>query len=402
MLFLLVAAAASATAQESTDASERDPSQAARFRLGPLRFTPSISLTNLGIDNNVFNDPLNPKQDTVGAAGPAVDLWMHAGRSLFSGKASVEYLYFDTYENERAWNSSHRARWEVPLSRFIPFIEGSYANTKNRSGYEIDARLRQTDQNVRLGTELALSSQMRLVLSGARSRLAYDEQESVLASAAAAALNRWSNTETMQLRYKLTTLTTFVVNAQAVQDRFEGEALRNANSIAVMPGFEMKPSALVSGRVLVGMRDFAPLQTIVPPYRGPVASVDATYIVRATRLAMKVSRDVNYSYQAVQPYYALTDVGLAVTQRLTYTWDVVLSAARQTLDYTAIRTAGQASTDPQIDTVHQFSAGFGYRIGHTLRLGVDGIYFHRRSSNVALRDFEGFRAGASVTYGLPQ
>jgi len=144
------------------------------------------------------------------------------------------------------------------------------------------------------------------------------------------------------------------------------------------------------------------LQTVVPPYRGPVASVDATYIVRATRLAIKVSRDVNYSYQAVQPYYALTDVGLALTQRLTYTWDVVLSAARQTLDYTAIRTAGQASTDPQLDTVHQFSAGFGYRIGHTLRLGVDGIYFHRRSSNVALRDFEGFRAGASVTYGLPQ
>jgi hypothetical protein len=32
---------------------------------------------------------------------------MHAGRSLFSGKASVQYLYFDKFKNERAWK--HRS-----------------------------------------------------------------------------------------------------------------------------------------------------------------------------------------------------------------------------------------------------------------------------------------------------
>ena len=402
ILLLVAAAAAPALAQGSTDPSERDPSEAARFRLGPLRFTPSISITDVGVDNNVFNDPQDPKQDTIGALGPGTDFWMHAGRSLFSGNASVQYLYFDKFKNQRAWNSSHKLRWELPLSRFTPFIQGTYANTKNRTGYEIDSRLRQTEQNVELGTEVALSGQMRLVLSGARSRTAFDDQESVLAAELATALNRRSNAEKIQLRYKLTTLTTFVVNAEAVQDRFEGDALRDANSIAVQPGFEMKPSALVSGRVLVGVRVFEPLRTIIPAYRGPVASVDATYIVRATRLAVKVARDVNYSYQADQPYYALTDLGLVVTQRITYSWDVVVRGGYQVLDYTAIRTAVQASADPQVDTIRQYGGGIGYRLGHTFRLGVDSIYFRRRSSNVALREFEGLRVGASVSYGLPQ
>ncbi len=403
ILVLTLSTVARVGAQDQTGATdqEADPAELARFRFGPLRFTPYIMLTNVGIDDNVFNDSVDPKQDTIATLGPATDLWMHVGRSLFSGKTGVEYLYFDKYENQRAWNSSHKLRWQLPLSRFTPFVQGTYANTKNRSGFEIDSRLRLFDQNVELGTELLLSGKMRLVLSGSRSRLEYDERESALAAQASQALNRWTNTESMQLRYRLTSLTTFVVNAAAIQDRFVGDPLRNANSIAVLPGFEMKPAALVSGRVAVGVRDFAPLREGIPRYRGPVAFVDATYTVRATRLAVQLGRDVTYSYQAEQPYYTLTDLNLVLTERFTYNWDVVLRAGRQVLDYTAITTSKLAS-DPQLDTIRQYGGGIGYRLSRTFRLGVDGLYFRRRSSNVALRDYEGLRVGASVSYGLPQ
>jgi len=403
VLFTLAAAAPVAAQQQAGAADpEVDPTETARFRFGPLRFTPSIALTNLGVDTNVFNDANNPKQDKVGTFGPATDLWMHFGRSLLSGKTSVQYLYFDQYDSQRAWNSAHWAKWEVPLARLTPFVEGAYSNSRNRAGYEIDSRIRLIDQSVGVGTEVALSSQTRLVLSAARMRTAYDDRESALAAEAATALNRWSNVERMQLRYKLTPLTTFVVDAEAVQDRFASETIRNTDSISVLPGFVMKPSALISGRVSVGFRNFTPLQAaLIPPYRGPVAVVDATYILRATRFGVKVGRDVVFSSQAQQPYYVLTDATVLLTQRLTYTWDVVLQAGRQVLDYTAITTS-LASADPQVDTINQYGGGVGYRLGRMFRFGVDSIYFRRRSSNVALRDFEGLRVGASITYGLPQ
>src|SRR5262249_21335666 len=37
----------------------------ARFHVGPLGITPTITLSNFGIDNNVFNDADHPQQDTT-------------------------------------------------------------------------------------------------------------------------------------------------------------------------------------------------------------------------------------------------------------------------------------------------------------------------------------------------
>ena len=68
-------------------------------------------------------------------------------------------------------------------------------------------------------------------------------------------------------------LTAVVVLGWMLMQRFAFDRLRNSNSVKVMPGFEMKPSALVSGRVFVGFRRFAPLNPAVPEYSGPVASV---------------------------------------------------------------------------------------------------------------------------------
>jgi hypothetical protein len=52
--------------------------------------------------------------------------------------------------------------------------------------------------------------------------------------------------------------------------------------------------------------------------------------------------------------------------------------------------------------VRQYGAGVAHWFGRTLRLGVDGNYYRRRTRNDLQREFEGFRIGASVSYGLPQ
>ena len=276
---LLLTGAARASAQEAAD-----PADSARFRFGPLRFTPGISLTNLGLDTNVFNEVDNPKEDRTAALGPAVNFWLSLGPSRFSGNAAGQYLYFDKYANQRAWNTSNEAKWELPLARMTPFIGGFYQNTKNRPGFEIDSRVRMTSQSVNLGTTVKLSGRSTLKLSGTRSHVAFDDQASFLGSDLSGALDQASNAEELQFRYRLTSLTTFLVTAEGFQDRFEFDALRNANSIRVMPGFEMKPSALISGKANVGYRRFDPLAPTVPKYQGFVAAVDVKYVIRATQI----------------------------------------------------------------------------------------------------------------------
>jgi hypothetical protein len=393
-LIMVAAAASRASAQEP------DPAQEGRFRLGPLRFTPSIALSNLGVDDNVFNDDLDPKQDTTAAVGPAVKLWMHAGRSRLSGQASGQYLYFRRYENQRTWNTTDELKWEFPLGRVTPFIGGSYTNTKERPGFEIDSRAHQHADAVRLGTSVRLSGVTSLVLTGTRTTTAFDEGETFLGADLATALNRTSQSEELQLRFKLTPLTTLVLAAEGLQDRFTFNPIRDSNSIRVLPGFELKPSALISGKVFVGFRKFDALSAAVPDYTGPVASVDATYVAGATRLAVRVSRDLNYSFEPKDPYYALTDLGLTITERLTRSWDFVARGGRQLLDYEQLTSVAGATR--RTDVIRQYGGGLGYRVGQTLRLGFDAMYYRRHSSEGSQRDFKGFRYGASISYGLPQ
>jgi hypothetical protein len=385
----------SASAQEA-----EDPFETARFRLGPLRFTPAIEITSLGHDSNVFNDADNPKSDTTAAFGPTVQLWMRPAGTRLSARTGGQYLYFKTYSNERAWNTRNEAKWEVPLARLTPFVEGSYVNTQERQGYEIDSRARRHDDSYGGGTALRVSGKTEFVVGFKRTNIEYDQDEAFLGTVLAEALNRREDLTRLQFRYVLTPLTTFVVDANVGRDRFELTNIRDTDSIKVMPGFDIKPMALISGRVFVGYRQFDPRSAALPDYRGVVASVEATYIRGATRYEVKVDRDLAYSFEALRPYYALFDTGLAVTQRVTHSWEIVGRGSRQTLAYHQLASLGDS--DAGTDRGYVYGGGIGYLAGEVMRLGVDANYYTRRAQVEGRRDYEGLRIFGSIRYGIRQ
>jgi hypothetical protein len=382
------------------------------LRVGPLRLAPSLVISNVGVDNNVFNDSTgNQKQDTTAAVGPAATLWMNAGPARLTGKVGGQYFYFDKYDNQRSFNTTESGRIDFAMGHLTPFIVGAFTSAKNRPSFEIDARSRQTTTAYGAGTDLKLSSKSTITLSATRTRSTFDEGETYLGTNLADALNGYSDVEQVQFQYALTPITTLIVRTEALQDRFAFNSLRNANSIRVLPGFQMKPSALISGTVLVGYRQFEPLDSSVPQTRTPVASVDVNYVLTATRLNLHVARDVAFSYQATEPYYTLDDIGATATQRITYGWDVILHGAWQTLNYHRAQdvlvplsesSTSSVSTTPGRDRLRQYSSSIGYRIGHTLRVGFDTTYFERRSSDPLQPEYSGLRFGASISYGAPQ
>ena len=393
----VLGAGASVSAQTASTTGA-DPSDAARFKWGVLRFTPSIAVSNVGVDNNVFNETQDPKQDTTAAVGPAVNLWLKMGPSRLSGNASGQYLYFKTYENQRSWNTSNKGRWELPLSRINPFVSGSLTDTQDRPGYEIDSRARLKATSYGLGTSVRLSGKTSFVLAGTRSIVAFDENQSYLGADLSQALNRRSDAQESQIRVELTPLTTFVIRSEAIQDRFDFEPVRNADSFSVMPGFEFRPQALISGTAFVGVRHFNVLGETLPDYTGLIASVGTKYTVAATQFEVKVARDLSYSYQDLQPYYVLTDVGLSMTERVTRAWDIVGRGGWQSLAY---RNVNNVSIASRTDHGSQYGGGLGYRLGTTFRLGFDAVYY-RRQSALQSRDYSGVRFGGSLSYGLQQ
>jgi hypothetical protein len=394
----LVCLACSASVARAQD--ETDPAEAARFKIGTLRFTPSIVLSNLGVDNNVFNEADDPKQDTTAAIGPAVNLWMKMGKSGLSGKLSGQYLYFKEYENQRAWNTVNDGKWEVPLSRITPFITGAWSDVKDRPGYEIDSRVRLKEQKAGAGSGIRLSGKTELRAGFQRGFFRYDDKDLVVGDAIARGLDRRTDTEIMDLRVRLTPLTTFAVQSTATQERFDNQDFRDANTVAVLPGFDFKPEALISGSAFVGVKRFTSLRDEIPDFTGVVANVGTKYILRSTQFDVRVSRDLAFSYQVLQPYYALVDTGLTVTQRITYKWDVIGRSSWQSLAYRNVTST--INLAERTDHSWQLGGGLAYRIGEILRVGLDANYYRRDAPEAEYRNFEGLRVGASFSYGLPQ
>ena len=372
-----------------------NPEESARYHVGPVWFTPTIDVRNVGVDTNVFNDSSEPKEDFVASFGPAVEMWMRFGRSRLNLHSTLQYDYFKTYSEERAFGTVNNGRYEVLLDRFVPFLEGAYDNTRRRPGFEIDARARYQTDAVIGGTDVRLSSRTVLRFEGERSHVNYDEGQQFNGSDLANELNREDTAFSGAIREALTPLTTFVVRAERRDYRFEFSHDRDTNAFRIVPGFEFKPGALISGRASLGYVSFRTLDPELPDFQGVVSNVEVTYTARATRVQFNVLRDPNYSYEIEEPYYILTDVGVQVTERVTSGWDLVGRLSRQWLNYQELASSGLTSRE---DRGWHVGAGTGWWLGTTLRLGVDADYV-TRDSPVPTRSYSGWRVGGSFTYG---
>ena len=120
LIALVLVVLGTTTASAQTSDGGPDPASV-RVRLGPLWMNPTISLPNLGIDTNVFNDPpsVTPKRDFTVTASPRTELWLRMGRTWLSGTITEDIVWYQKYTTERSANSSYVLGWKAPLNRLV-------------------------------------------------------------------------------------------------------------------------------------------------------------------------------------------------------------------------------------------------------------------------------------------
>ena len=381
----------------------KDPSEAAKYRIGGFRFTPFLAITDIGVDTNVYNeaDSENPKQDTTATLGPGLEYWFRLGRARVAAKSDVTYTWFHQYSDQRSWNTDNAGTITLPLNRLSLFADGLYLHGRVRPGFEIDTRSMRTDSGYGGGLDMRVSAKSTVRVEAHARGLDFKDDEFFDGTNLSRALNRDSTTGAVSLRQALTPLTTFVVKTEYLEDRFVFASYKDANAVSVMPGFELDTLALISGKAFVGYRHYDALNPLVPDYSGLIGNVEATYHAHATKFLGKFNRDISYSYETTQPYYLLTDVGIEVTQRITTRWDIVGDAGHQWLGYRQVD-VGALAADDRTDRSYRVGGGTGYHLGEDARVGFSVEYYHRSSNTVDLRQYNGLRMGASLTYGLPQ
>ena len=328
---------------------------------------------------------------------PATDLWLRLGPSWLQSNIREDIVWFNRFASERSANNAYQVKWIVPLNRLTITPIWLYTNTRDRPGFEIDARAERTENSYGGTIEFRLLSKTFVGADGRRSVTDFDQAATFLGANLRAELNRTSTTASVTVRHQVTPLTSFVVGVSDSQDRFDFDRLRNSERRAVTGGIKFDPAALIKGSASFGYEDFKPASPDVPGYKGSTVLVDLNYVLLGvTKFTFQASRDVQYSYDINQPYYVLTGGAASISQQIFGPLDIVVRGGLRRLEYRD-RVGAIVPVAGRVDRQTSYGAGIGYHLGRDMRIGVN-VDQSRRDSAVSSRQYKGLVYGVAVTY----
>ena len=370
----------------------------ARIQVGRLRLNPTIALTDVGVDDNVFNeaDANRPKSDFTMTVTPATDAWLRLGRSWITASMKEDLVYYGRFASERSMNGTYKADALVRLNRLSFTVGGDYRNARDRPGFEIDARSQHTEAGYRGAMELRAFSKTFVSVTAERSTVAFARDALFLGASLQQELDRTMTVVGVTARHQLTPVTGLRIELQRQEDRFEFSPGRDSSSTRIDGGVTF--GARIGGVAMFGFSRFEPHAADLPGYTGPNASVNMTFaLVGSTRLAVRALRDLRYSYDFQQPYYVNTGGDMSVTQGLRGPLDGTMRVGVQQLAFRG--RIGTIAQPDRTDLIHSIGGGLGYRVSPDMRVGFN-VDRQRRTSDLPGHGYGGMRYGTSVTYGF--
>ena len=274
-----------------------------------------------------------------------------------------------------------------------------YLNARERPGFEIDARSQRQEHSALGSLELRPTAKTTIGVRLRRVKVDFDKAAVFLDRDLNFELNRTETVTAGMVALQVTPYTRVSVDVSRETDRFEFSPLRDSDSTRASATVTLNPFALIKGHATVGYRDFEPQSAGIPTFKGLTAAVDLAYVAfGTTRLSLETTRDIQYSYEAEQPYYVLVGIKISLAQRM---FGRVDGIGRVGWDYLEYRDRAGAFVTGlnRVDYVDTYGGGVGYHLGSGTRIGFD-VDHQKRTSPFEERRYQGLRVGMSVTYGL--
>jgi hypothetical protein len=368
------------------------------LQAGPVSLYPTIALRDAGTDSNVYNDAAGQKGDFTYSVVPRLYVVAPIGNTRFVGTGFGNFVYFQTYKDQQSISGIFEGRYEVVSPGLRPFATAGFADRRERRGFEIDARVRQRQTTVSLGTDMDVTPRTALTAWVGRVQTRWDRDTQYLGEFLAEQLDYSTTTVAAGARFKATPLTTVSVIGELQRDRFDRTPLRDADKLLVGPGVDFDAAAAIVGHFRLGYQRFNPRNPAVAPYNGLAATADLRYtLLDLMEVKFEGDRDVDYSYDPIQPYYLQSGGLLTVTERVFGPLEVLAIGGRRLLRHQRL---GDASFSGVREITRTVGGGLAYQIRKQMRFELIYERRQRSATEATGREYGRRRLYGSVIYGL--
>jgi hypothetical protein len=378
---LLAVGAMPALAQEWQPPDPKaEPARDARLRLGPIFFNPTFRISDLGIDDNVFNDVEgNERQDLTGTLSMSSLVGVQARAFLLTAEQSNSYIWYRTYTSERSVDGSLKVVGQLRLGGIRPWAAWERVETHARGGFEIDARAGRDLPAWEVGTDIRLGWRMGVTGGYRKHEVKYAEGEFFDGVDLREALDHTSEDIRGYGRLLLTDVNDFVAGVERRKVRFRFSPIRDSDDYFYFAGFESAAEARIGLNLKVGWQEQRHVDPTVPGFKGVVGSGGVGFIVKDF---MKVDvggrRTINRSYEERFPYYLQEGGDVRSHIRFSQYFDIILDGR---LDYLKYDTTVTGESVDRRDRTMVLGGEFGYFFGGAdgTRVGIRYEYATRRS-----------------------
>lgn len=360
-----LAPAASAAAQGWTPPDPTtDPWNSAKLRIGPFFMAPSFDLRDVGIDNNVFRDEANPRQDLTATIAVKTVFGAHIRAFNLRITQDNRYLWFRRYTSERSIDGGLLAIAELRLQRMRPWISVSKLKSTDRAGFEIDTRASRTTPDFETGIDVNLGLRTGLTASFKETKTEYAEGQFFDGVNLKKSLDNRRTFAHVNGRWQYSEFSDILGAFEWSRNRFTYDPLRSGDTVSYMAGFQSRGDSPITGRVQLGYKVQHHDDRTVPDFSGVVLSALVSTVV-SDRIKLDVSgdRDLQFSYDDHYPFYVQQGGSLKLTARVNTRLDLIGSALVEWLHYSDSYLSAGLPLTSRTDLATVLGLGFLYFVG---------------------------------------
>jgi hypothetical protein len=289
-----------------------EPPDLSRYaRWGPVWVRPTLVLSNVGHDDNVFyrSGDQDAPGDYTATISPRVEgVVMLGQRAFLTFDERLDWTLYRRYSDQNFANQFGRARLTVPFQAMGLYVEGRLNRLRDRPNAELDTRTRRDEDRLEAGVILRLGWRTDLETGVFRSDWSHRDPDFTDPDFTIGdLLDRRESGARARLRYRLTAQTRLTLDADRREIDFDNPLVsRDSTRSSLMPGVQFGEGARLSGLVKVGRARVDAEDPAQPDFDGTIGEA-----ALAWRLGIGTTVRLN----------ARRDVGFAVYERNAYTLD---------------------------------------------------------------------------------